>query len=340
MIVRLSSLGDIVHALPAQQRIAGAFPGAEVHWLSEPAYEPLLARVPGIARVWPADTRAWRRGLSFLREPAGLIRAFRKERFDIALDFQGLVKSAVLGRLSGAREVIGFSRDDLREPAAGRFYTRVAPRQKGLQRHVIEQNLSLLSWLGPEITSCNGASPLIPLEIPPEAENYVGTKLREHGIRNPVLINPGAGWVTKLWPARDYGRLFQRIKKELKLPVVFTYGPGEEGLIEQARQSASPAPLITFPTSILEFAALCRRSRLLVAGDTGPLHLAVAMGTPTVAIMGPTSPWRNGPFSSSDLVVKRYLPCSDSYKRTCDQFICMDIPVEEVFEALVRRLKL
>jgi ADP-heptose:LPS heptosyltransferase len=109
-------------------------------------------------------------------------------------------------------------------------------------------------------------------------------------------------------------------------------------MVQEIQAVTAPHPIAAFPTTFLQLAALCRRSRLLIAGDTGPLHLAVALGTPTVAIMGPTSPWRNGPFNEKDPIVKRYLFCSNSYKRTCNQFICMDIPVQEVFDAVTRRL--
>ena len=158
--------------------------------------------------------------------------------------------------------------------------------------------------------------------------------------KNPILINPGAGWVTKRWPMKSYAQLFIKIREELDLPVIFTYGPGEELLIEQIRSEADSYPLATFPTNILQLSALCRCSRLLVGGDTGPLHLAVSLETPTVAILGPTAAWRNGPFNPQDEIIKRDLPCSESYKRTCDQFICMDISVQQVFDAIVRRLDL
>ena len=156
---------------------------------------------------------------------------------------------------------------------------------------------------------------------------------------NPVLRNPGAGWVTKRWPAREYGWLARTIVERLGFPVAVTYGPGEEGLVEELRQEAG-INLVAFPTTITQLAALCRVSILMVAGDSGPLHLAVSTGTPVVAILGPTATARNGPYSKADIVVKRDLPCSNSYKRVCNQFICMDIPGETVFQAVQRRLEL
>lgn len=336
LLVRLSALGDIVHAIPAQQWLAERFPGAEIHWLTQPPYHDLLERVPGISRIWLADTAKWRtRPWTFVPAAADLARSLRSQRFDLALDFQGLLKSAFLARLAGPRMLVGFDRPALREPAAHWFYSRSVAPEPGERLHAIERNL----WLAGHRTPQNGASPRVPLEIPERARTYVREQLRRRGVEiPPVLVNPGAGWETKLWPARNYGTLAAEIQQRLKIPVVLTWGPAEELLAQEAK-TAAPIPLVTFPTSLVELAALLEESRLMVAGDTGPLHLAVALGLPTVAILGPTTPWRNGPYSQQDRVVKRFLPCSDCYKRTCDAFICMDIPVQDVFEAVVQRLQ-
>ena len=337
LLVKLGSLGDIIHTIPAQQRLAQHFPQAQIHWLTEPPYDSLLDRIPGISRVWLADTKKWRRNISSLPESIHLIRSLRHHHFDAALDFQGLVKSALLAKLSGAERVIGFVPHQSREPASGYFYSETVVGDDGSRPHAVEINLQLARSLG---CSQNGASPLIPLEIPSEAFDYVEDHLSKNKIVKPILVNPGAGWVTKLWPLRNYAQLLLRIHQELGHGIVLTYGPGEEDLVQEIQTVTAPHAIAAFPTTFLQLAALCRRSRLLIAGDTGPLHLAVALGTPTVAILGPTSPWRNGPFSSKDQIVKRYLFCSNSYKRTCNEFICMDIPVQEVFNAVIRRLEL
>ena len=335
LIVRLGSLGDIVHTIPSQQHILQQFPGARIDWLTEPRYGPLLRSVAGISKVWLADTQKWRRRLLSARESFELVRSLRHERFDIALDFQGLIKSAVLARLSGARRVLGFLPERFKEPAANFFYTDAVLGDDGNHSHAIEINLQLTRFLG---CKPNRIGPLIPLDIPPEDIAYVNDQLEQCEISNPILLNPGAGWVTKRWSPRDYAQLHAAILDRLGLPVVYTHGPNEEQLIETIRAEAAPNAVLTFPTNVLQFAALCRQSRLLVGGDTGPLHLAVAVGTPTVAILGPTAAWRNGPYHQHDEVVQRALPCSNSYRRTCDQFICMNISAEEVFAAVLRRL--
>ncbi len=332
LIVRLGSLGDIIHTIPAQQQLARQHPGVEIHWLAEPPYQDFLRQVEGVGRVWAADTQQWRRRVSSLGGLGRLLRDLRRQDFDLAVDFQGLLKSALLARLAGAAQVLGFAEEQVRERASRWLYTQQVPVPNG--RHVIQTCLDLVSFpdQGREV------SPRIGLRIPKQAAGYVDRKLAELKMDRPVLINPGAGWETKLYPVSDYARLADRIQERLGLPVVFTYGPGEETLIEQA-QGVAEQPVHTFPTSILELAALCRRARMLIGTDTGPLHLAVALGTPTVALLGPTPPWRNGPLSSLDRVVRRDLPCSNCHKRTCSEFICMDISVETLLEAVTRRLE-
>ena len=336
LIVRLGSLGDILHTVPTQQQLSRCFPDAEIHWMVEPPYDALLRHIPGISKIWLAATRKWRHHISSSLEIIHLVRSLRNERFTVALDFQGLLKSAVLAKLSGAHRIIGFAPERFKEPSAGYFYSETAVGDDGSKRHAVEINTQLARFLG-----CRESviAPLVPLQIPPTALSYVDQNLRELKIKQPILINPGAGWITKLWPAENYAQLSVRVEEELNIPTVFTYGPGEEDLMEKVRKAINPRPVTSFPTDILQLAALCQRARLFVGGDTGPLHLAVALGIPTVAILGPTSAWRNGPFNPDDRVVKRQLFCSNSYKRTCDKFICMDIPVQEVFDSVAQRLQ-
>ncbi len=335
LIVRLGALGDILHALPAQQALGRSFPDAEIHWLCEPAYARLVGAVPGISRVWTADTKRWRSQPWRAGQGFALIRALRRVGFDVVFDFQGLVKSALLAGFSGAPRRIGFDPERFKEKGIQFFYTETSPGEANLDRHVIDTNLDLVAKLAPMAT----AEARIPLRIPAPDEDHVQRELARLDVSRPVVINPGAGWVTKMWPAENYARLGREIERRAGYPVVYTYGPGEEALIERIRAANPPGRARAFPTSILQLAALCRLATLMVAGDSGPLHLAVAMGTATVAVLGPTSAARNGPKNPEDLVVKRDLPCSNSYKRTCDRFICMDIPMETVLESVLTRLQ-
>ncbi len=335
LIVRMGALGDILHALPAQQQLARNLPEHSIHWLAEFAYVPLLRCVPGISRIWKVDTQSWRRNPFQLGQAVGLVRSLRNQHFDLVLDFQGLLKSALVSRLSGAPRILGYAPERFKKSGIRRFYTASIDGEADLNRHVIEGNLELVR----QVVPTPEAQPVIPFSLPDSDCHYVRNCLRKRNLLNPILINPGAGWVTKIWPARQYARLAEAIERKLGIPVVLTYGPGEESLVEQIQREVAPGQLAAFPTTIVQLAALCQQARLMVGGDSGPLHLAVATGTPTVAILGPTSPTRNGPFNPADEVVKRTLPCSDSYKRVCKEFICMDIPMERVFQAVVRRLE-
>ena len=335
LIVRLGALGDIVHALPAQQLLHSRLPNASIDWLAEPAYIPLLRCAPGIRTAWPVDLRRWKSDDLDAPSVVRLIRSLRLQRFDMVVDFQGLLKSAVLARIAGRGRVVGFRAERFKEKGTGWLYTLREDGESDLGQHVIDGNLGLIK----RFVGGSQATPLVPFQIPREDQEYVSRRLSDFEIRNPVLLNPGAGWVTKRWPASEYGRLARMIVERLGFPVAVTYGPGEEGLVEEMREAAGTKNLAAFPTTITQLAALCRVSRLLVAGDSGPLHLAVSTGTPVVAILGPTAAARNGPYCEADIVVKRDLPCSNSYKRVCNQFICMDIPAETVFQAVQRRLQ-
>lgn len=331
LFVRLSSLGDILHVLPTQQALHRHAPDLKIHWLAERAFVPLLERVPGIDRIWSLTLRNGGAG-SLGRDLVATVQALRRERFDVTIDFQGLLKSAFLARLSRPRRLVGFDSGATREKAAAWFYSeRIRP--EGLKLHAIELNSSLLG----SIASLPAADPRIPLDIPQPAARRIAEELGRRNLEEFVILNIGGGWVTKLWPPSAFAQLADLIRERLNVRVLVTFGPGEEGLVEEL-QSRVRIPVDAFPTDVFELAALCRQARLMVSGDTGPLHLAVAMGTPTVAILGPTSPWRNGPFNAADIVVRRQLPCSDCYKRSCNKFICMQITAAEVFEAVRRRM--
>lgn len=333
LIVRLGSLGDVVHAVPAQQYLARRHPGSEIHWLVEPPYDQLLAHVSNIDKIWKADTKRWRKKLIYFSEPKSLVRELRAERFDLAIDFQGLVKSAILTRLTGARRIIGYDRDWLREPLAAWFYTEPTQIENG-NRHHIDYLLDLAD--PPRFQG--RASAEMPLAIPSEATAYIAEHLDRLRANNPILLNPGAGWETKRWLTERFAELGQMIEERLGIPVIITYGPAERHLIDSIQEHTRPSPLKAFPTDLLQLAALCRQSRLMVAGDTGPLHLAVALGLPTVAVLGPAFPWRTGPFNKSDVVIQHDRTCPHPYKRTCNEHFCMDISVEQVFKGVMQRL--
>jgi len=296
----------------------------------------LLSRVPGIHEVLAIDTKSLSEAPWQIPRWKGawdLVRTLRARRYDLSLDFQGLLKTALLGLLGGARIRIGFCKSLVWERPAHWFYHR---RVEGPaeQRHVVFLNLLLAAEAG-----ASARQPVADLVANEEDERTVRGLLDREGLTQFVVVNPGGGWPTKRWSPARYAALAERINSELRLPVVVTTGPGE-GQLYAAMSEACRVHLIHLPLPFLQLIPLLKQARLFVGGDTGPFHLACALGTPVVGILGPTSPRRNGPWSERDEAVFRVLPCSFCYGRTCPtENECMDISVEAVFEAVSRRVK-
>jgi ADP-heptose:LPS heptosyltransferase len=263
LIIRLSSLGDILHALPAFADVRAAFPDARIDWLVSEKHSFLLSAVRGIDTVRVLETNALRRF-----QLRNLIRDLRKQHYDFSIDFQGLLKTAALGFLSGARMRLGFSRDLAREFPAHWFYNRTLPKPQK-QFHVLQLNRMLAELTGAAPVS---ASP--GFCVPEDDSRRVEALLRKELLTDFVVINPGGGWPTKRWRLQKYGDLAKRIAIELGLPVVVTTGPGEETYYQAIADHCSGYPPRHFPVSFLQLIPLFKKARLIIGGDTGPIHLA------------------------------------------------------------------
>jgi lipopolysaccharide heptosyltransferase I len=336
LIIRLSSLGDILHTLPAFSGLRAAFPAAKIDWLSAKKSVSLLSAVRGIDEIhvldtgslqrFPPDWPAW-------RSTKELVRKLRARNYDYAIDFQGLLKTGFLAFLSGSRTRLGFSRDLVRERPAHWFYNRTLGKPD-TQFHVLELNRKLAGLTGGHI----GPTPL-DFTVREEDAAQIDSLLAKEGLTDFVIINPGGGWPTKRWNLDRYGALAAKIQGKLGLRVAVTTGPGEDSYYSSIAENCSGSPLSHLPVAFLQLIPLLQKARMMIGGDTGPFHLACAVGTPAVGIFGPTSPIRNGPWNAMDEVVVHTLPCSYCYGRTCPtKNECMDIAVDEVFEAVVRRL--
>ena len=299
LVIRLSSLGDIVHALPAVAALGETFPDTEIHWAVEARHAGLLSGNPYVRRIVPLDTLGWRQRLGSAATWENVARAMmglRDMPYDVALDFQGLWKSAAIGWLSRARERWGFAEGWLREPAAGVLYTeRFSP---GEGKHVIEINMALVERLGARAKSWR-----FPLPRTDEDDEDVVRRLAALCAGDFIIINPGGGWLSKCWAPENYAALIRRLASERRENILLTGSTAEEGLIQGILAAAGTSRGSYFPSTVIQYIALARRARLFIGGDTGPLHLAAAVGTPIVAIYGPTSPERNGPFSRADIVL-------------------------------------
>jgi heptosyltransferase-1 len=308
LIVRLSAMGDVIHTLPAVHALREAFPKAHIGWLIEERWAELLC-APGSQRrgrrsslrplvdeVHTVNLKSWRRSLlsfSSLQRIATVWNDVRGAHYDFAVDLQGAMRSAVLARWSGVSAVYGAA--DARESPASLWYTRKVIARG---RHVIEQNLSVAEAIvGHPVRPAS-------IELPrdPQAEARIVQRLTEHGICEFSILNPGAGWGAKRWPAERYGEVARQLA-DLGVRSILNYGPGEEELVRTA-EAASGGTAQGMNCTITELIALTRRARLFIGGDTGPLHLAAALRVPVVAIYGPTDPARNGPYGTRSIVLR------------------------------------
>jgi heptosyltransferase-1 len=336
LIIRLSSLGDILHALPAFAGLREAHPGATIDWLVAEKCRFLLSAVRGIDSIYVLDTSAllnFGSNLHAWRRARDLIGTLRRQHYDYSFDFQGLIKTAVLGFLSGARMRMGFSRELAREFPSHWFYHRTLAKPPR-EVHVLQLNRMLAELAGPL-----PAPSALDFAVPEDDRQTADSLLRSLHLTDFVVINPGGGWPTKRWSLESYGELAKRIKMELGLPVAVTTGPGEEAYYRAISERSGAYVPCHLPVSFLQLIPIFKKARLVIGGDTGPFHLACALGTAVVGIFGPTSPLRNGPWTYDNDSIARTLPCSFCYGRTCPtQNECMDISVDEVFAAVVRRL--
>lgn len=340
LVVKLGSIGDIVHTLPALAALREGFPDAEISWVVERNLSEILRDNPILDRLIEVDTKALRRGLmsgETLRAPRQQLRRLRASAFDVALDFQGLLKSASIARLSGARRVFGYSRSGLREPVSSIFLSKRVSVPK--TTHVIRKGLLLVEGaLGVSVPT-DAKQFLFPIGVPPADENSAGEAAGAAG-GNYAILNPGGGWPTKLWGPDRFGKLADALWSTYGLTSLVTYGPGEEELASAVERSSQLGKARPVKLSLKAFYSLAKTARVYVGGDTGPTHIAVAAGTPIVGLFGPTEWWRNGSPRSEDICVERTdIDCRvDCHRRSCSKWICMDIEVERVVRAVDKRL--
>jgi lipopolysaccharide heptosyltransferase I len=357
LIIKLSSIGDVVHTLPAAAALRRSFPQARIAWVVERRASTILEGSPVIDVLIELDLRGWR---NRLLDPAARkdmrvqLAKIRKdfsngEGVDAAIDFQGLIKSGFIAFASGAARRFGFETADLRE-SASRFFLTEQVATAHINR-VIDKNLALACAAA---AALRGASkpqnrllePILwhdsyefPIAVSVEDERYVDSATGGVGERF-AIINPGGGWKTKLWPAERYAQIADWLWEQMGMASFVTYGPGEEELARAVVRASRSGAVREFASTLKQFVALARRAALFVGADTGPLHLAAACGTPIVGLYGPTSSERNGPFDRRDLTVERDLWCrADCHRRSCWHWECMEIAVSDVQRAISLRLE-
>jgi len=334
-------MGDILHALPAATALRQAHPDWKIGWAVEPRWQALLRAdcevpakseaMPLVDRVHLINPKQWGRRPwhpETLADIRRVRRELREARYDVCVDLQGAIRSAVIGRWARAPRMIGEDRP--RERAARRLFGERVPTTG---RHVIEQAIEVLEAVAGDRLPM--VLPLLPRDV--AAEAWVGRWISDR-VKNPfVLINPGAGWGAKCWPAKRYGMAAKELAAR-GFGVVVNAGPEEVELGAQVITASGGAAVAVNPT-LSELIELTRNSSLMIAGDTGPLHLACALGKPVVGIFGPTDPQRNGPFGCDFRVLRHPGSTRDHSRRSEPEAGLLTIMPEEVVAAAEQLLK-
>lgn len=323
LLVRTSALGDVVHCLPVLSALRRAHPAARIAWVVEEAMAPVLTGHPDLDAVIPVRLRPWRRAplarvtREELLTALGALRDFAP---DAAIDLMGNHKGALLASLSGAPRVIGLARRHRREPSSALWINQpVELPADGKPLHAVDRALALLA----------------PLGVPAAPVDFGGGKLfRGAPSAEPgpyAVIHPGAGWGNKIYPPARWGEVARRLWERAGLPTRVPVAPGEEGLADAVVEASGGAARLEPGSGLEGLAGLLRGARLVLAGDTGPLHLAHALGAPVLAVHGPTDPRRHGPYGAPRRALWQNLPCSFCYKRFADTKACLEVvPAERV----------
>lgn len=342
LIVKTSAIGDVIHTLPALNCLRRAYPTARITWLVEEAAADVVIGHPALDRVLVAGRKGWMREwragrrLAAWSQAQRFLRELRDTRYDLLIDFQGLLKSGIWVALAKAGRKVGFGRGMEHAEMSYLFLNEQVPAVS-MEMHAVDRELHLLRAIGVEC-------PEVRFELPlTTADHQAAAELLEtHGIapEQPfVAINPMTTWPTKHWQLDKFAELADRLAESGKA-VVFTGGPADRaGVAAIGAMMRQKAVNLAGATSLKSLAAIFARAQAVVSTDTGPMHVAAAVGTPVVALFGPTAPWRTGPYGGKHQIIRLGLPCSPCLKKQCqfDTTACMaDIPVSEVVQAVMK----
>jgi heptosyltransferase-1 len=326
LFIKPSSLGDIVHAMPTCAAIRRAYPKARLTWLVKRQWAGLVERIDGVDRVWPVK--------STLKGWLSQVSSLRAERFDLVVDLQGLFRSAAIGSLSGSPLLVGFANGREGSPW---FYSRRVPVPQS-EMHAVDRYLLVAKAVG----AVESGAPEFRFRIPQTDYEEVDRLLSQSGVTpgtSWVALNVTARWPTKRWPAASFAEVADRLRQEGCGAVVMIGGPDERADVAAVRgMMKTPAIDLAGATTVGLLPALLSRASLLISNDSGPMHVAAAVGTPVVALFGPTSVARTGPYGLGHRVLTTELSCRPCLSRTCQnpvQLECLTrISPEQVFAAV------
>lgn len=337
LIVKLSAIGDVIHTLPSLREIRKLYPGAHITWVVEEASAGLILNHPHLDKVLISRRKSWIKAFrsGYIGRPLREIRSFLKElrerKYDLIIDFHGLLKSALIVFLAGGKRKLGY--DSLQE-MSGLFYNEKIPED--MNKHAVDRYLDFPRYLGAKTVSVEFVLP-----ENQAAEEKVHKLLRENSLESKkfIAVNPVALWETKLWNDEKFARLADMIRETLSLDVVFT-GSEKQPLEKITAMAATKAVNLAGDTTLPELAVLYKKTKLLITTDSGPMHLAAAVGTPVVALFGPTDPQRTGPYGEGHTIVRTELACSPCLLKKCKTKQCMnDITPEQVLTAVMEQLE-
>ncbi len=333
LILKPSSLGDVVQALPVLRLIKRHRPASQIYWWIDSQLGPLLEGDPDLAGVVPFERRRWASPLRW-SEVWRSVRWLREQRFDWVIDLQCLLRSGVFGWLANGGLSVGL--DEPREGARG-FYDHIVPRPSPLT-HAVDWYLLVLPVLGVPV---GGDFQWLPLR--PAVAESVRRRWPVAGARW-IALQPGARWLDKRWPVESYAELVRLLAPSYPEHHFAILGGEDDRPLGEVIARAHPARCLdlTGRLSLPEMVEWLRLSELLVSNDTGPMHVAAALGTPLIALFGPTEPRRTGPYRQLEHVLQLNLPCVPCRKARCgytQPFECLrGIPPPVVFAAVQKRL--
>ncbi len=339
LIVKLSAIGDVIHTLPALNALRKHYPEAHITWLTEEAAYPLIEGHHALNRILLSRRKQWIKGIRgasrsrSLKEAYLFIKELRDTRYDLIIDFQQLLKSSVPVALARGRRKIGYGRGMEHQEHSYVFLNERIPAVS-MEIHALTRNMLLLKSLGIKADE-------IVFDIPVQAHDRHLTDelLSQHEIKpsEPLIaVNPVAKWETKLWSEKKFSELADRLTEIYSVRVIFTGGPEDRDTVEEIIAGMRHRAVnLAGETNLKMLAALYEKTACLISTDTGPMHLAAAMGTGVVALFGPTAPWRTGPFGSGHQIIRAGLECSPCFKRRCRTVECMArIGVADVLEGI------
>ncbi len=335
LIIKPSSIGDVIHALPFLKAIRGRYPNAAISWLINRGIDEIIRDNPNLDNVILFDRKRWggfdNIGYKF-KGLAEFIRELRHKRFDLVIDLQGLFRSGIITYLSGADYRIGFANAREFSPIFYNYKVSHPP----IEMHAVDRYLFIAKELGSDISKKD-----FKINIPEKEKGYAAGLISKVKKRPLIAINPSARWEAKMWPLKRYAELTDAIASKLKAQPVLIGSREDEVRINELLSMVQSKPLnLSGKTSLLQLSALLKKADLLITNDSGPMHIAAAVGTPVVAIFGPTRPVRTGPYGNGHVVLQSDLSCVNCLKKRCNDLKCMEaITVDDVLTAVKGILK-